>query len=232
VKLEEAICRPAPGLMVGWNDETGSSIMRLVFLTTALTLVSTGALAGQDWVNPSILQQQNHQALGRAPQRRAPPPPVQAPYIPARVQAPPSETPYNQPSVQAPSSDAPYNEPSVQAPPFEAPYIQPSIQAPEGKRGFHIPPTVSFDSTPTSAMRPAAPLATAPAVMPPSPTSPGQYHSPPFAEPKEESPDWFRIFWPIVSVPFLIIGLSSAVKGLIGFPRRHAFLSMFVGWMG
>ena len=64
-------CRPAPGLMVGWDDEIGSSIMRPL-LTTALTLVSTGALAGRDWVNPSILQQQNYQALGRAPQRRAP----------------------------------------------------------------------------------------------------------------------------------------------------------------
>jgi hypothetical protein len=198
--------------------------MRLLLLTTALTLVSTGALAGQDWVNPSILQQQNDQALGRAPQRRAPPPPVQAPYIPPPVQALPSEAPYNQPSVQAP--------------PSEAPYIQPSVQAPEGKRGFDIPPTVSFDSAPTPAMRPAAPLATPPAVTPPSaaptyaPTSPSEYHSPPFAKPKEEPLDWFTIFWAIVSVPFLIIiGHFAAVKGLIGFARRHPFLSMFVGWM-
>jgi hypothetical protein len=212
--------------------------MRLLFLTTALTLVSTVALAGQDWVNPSILQQQNDQALGRAPQRRAPPPPVQAPYIPPPVHALPSEAPYNQPSVQAPPSEAPYIQPSVQAPPSEAPYIQPSIQAPEGKRGFDIPPTVSFDSTPTPAMEPAVPLATPPAVTPPSaaptyaPTSPSQYHSPPFAKPKEEPLDWFTIFWAIVSVPFLIIiGLFSAVKGLIGFARRHPFLSMFVGWV-
>ena len=137
-----------------------------------------------------------------------------------------------------PPSEAPNNQPSVQAPPSEAPYNQPSIQASEGKRGFVIPPTVSFNSTPTPAVGPAAPLATPPAVTPPSaaptyaPTSPSQYHSPPFAKPKEEPLDWFTIFWAIVSVPFLIIiGLFSAVKGLIGFARRHPFLSMFVGWM-
>jgi hypothetical protein len=212
--------------------------MRLLFLTTALTLVSTGALAGGDWVNPSILQQQNDRALGRAPQRRAPPRPVQAPFIPPPVQALPSEAPHNQPSVQVPPSEAPNNQPSVQAPPSEAPYNQPSIQASEGKRGFVIPPTVSFDSTPTPAVGPAAPLATPPAVTPPSaaptyaPTSPSQYHSPPFAKPKEEPLDWFTIFWAIAVVPFLIIiSPVSAVKGLIGFARRHPFLSMFVGWV-
>ena len=238
VKLEEAICRSAPGLMVGWDDETGSSIMRLLLLTTALTIVSTGALAGGDWVNPYILQQQNDRALGRAPQRRAPPQPVQAPYIPPPVQALPSEAPNNQPPVQVPPSEAPNNQPSVQVPPSEAPYNQSTIQAPEGKRGFVIPPTVSFDSTPTPAMRPTAPLATPPAVTPPSaaptyaPTSPSQYHSPPFAKPKEEPLDWFTIFWAIVSVPFLIIvGLFSAIKRFDRFRATPPFLSMFVGWI-
>ncbi len=223
--------------------------MRLLLLTTALTLVSTGALAGGDWVSLIFCNSRmiRHSAERRRDVRR-----------PRLSRLPTSRRQFKRCRLRLPTINHLSRSRRLRLPTInhlsrprrpEAPATRStrSIQAPEGKRGFVIPPTVSFDSTPTPAMRPTAPLTPPPppaarrahsasaATEPYAPTRRrGQYRcaTSPFAKPKEEPLDWVTIFWAIVSVPFLIIiGLFSAVKRFDRFRATPPFLSMFVGWM-